>query len=650
MTTEPDPVRDPFRWLEDPDLPATQQWLRRQRQIADAELRQLPGQAWIRDALAAASRSPGQVRQCGDWSLRLSRDAGRPGGVILARRGKDQWRTVVDAALAHQDGGAVLTRWDPSPSGACVAVQFIVSGAETTTPLQLIRTATGEQAGALPDVRHSDVEWIDDDTFLYVARDGLRRHRVSSGKSEIVFAVPAPQARIRHRLWHGRWVTISVRNGAAVHNTLWLIDVSPAAPPWQARVIQDRPDAQTSALVCQDGRLILLTSLDADRRRIMTLDTPTPDRAHWRVLVPEGAAVIRGAAVIGASPREQLAVVRSSDNICEVAIHDSRTGARLYTAPLPWAGTVTALDADREGTGATITYTDWITPPTRYSLSTSTRSLRPLGAQPPAAGVRSEQLRYPSTDGAAVPLTLLTPAGQDGPLPTLLTVYGGFGVPIRPSFQPDALTWVRAGGALAIAQVRGSGGLGLRWHRDGCLDRKQQAIDDLHAAADWLARAGRAHHHQLALLGGSNGGLLVTAAIVASPHRYAAGAAIAPLTDMARYERSGLGPAWTAEYGTARDPEQLRWLLRYSPYHNVRGGRSYPPMLLVSGANDTRVDPMHSRKLCAMLQHADPGGGPTLLYMVDGAGHGTNSISQELDMATAILSFLAVHAGLPVPS
>jgi prolyl oligopeptidase len=160
----------------------------------------------------------------------------------------------------------------------------------------------------------------------------------------------------------------------------------------------------------------------------------------------------------------------------------------------------------------------------RYGAFTPRYRLRPLDPRPRATGVRTEQLRYPSTDGTAVPLTLLSPAGRDGPRPTLLTVYGGFGVPIRPSYQPDALTWVRAGGALAIAQVRGSGGLGRRWHRDGSLDRKRQAIDDLHAAADWLVCAGRARYHQLALLGGSNGGLLVTAAIVASPHRYAAGA------------------------------------------------------------------------------------------------------------------------------
>jgi prolyl oligopeptidase len=249
----------------------------------------------------------------------------------------------------------------------------------------------------------------------------------------------------------------------------------------------------------------------------------------------------------------------------------------------------------------------------------------------------------------AVPLTLLTSAGTSGPRPTLLTVYGGFGVSIRPTYQPDALTWVRAGGTLAIAQVRGSGGLGRRWQHDGCRDRKQQAIDDLHAAADWLVAAGRASHRQVVMLGGSNGGLLVTAAIVASPLRYGASAAIAPLTDMVRYERSGLGAAWTAEYGTAEDPEQLRWLLGYSPYHNVRADRRYPPLLLVSGANDTRVDPMHARKLCAMLQDADPHGGPTVLYMVDDAGHGTNPLPQQLDIGAAILSFLAFHSGLTTP-
>jgi prolyl oligopeptidase len=182
--------------------------------------------------------------------------------------------------------------------------------------------------------------------------------------------------------------------------------------------------------------LILLTTYGADRRQIMALDRPAQDRTRWRVLVPEGAATIRAAAVVGAPPRDRLILVRALDNICEVAVHDARSGAMQSTVELPGAGTVLAVDADHDGTGCVLTYTDWVTPPTRCLLNQATGSLRSVGAASRAtADVRTEHLRYLSTDGAPVPLTLLTPADASGPRPTLLTVYGGFGVSIRPTYQ-----------------------------------------------------------------------------------------------------------------------------------------------------------------------------------------------------------------------
>jgi prolyl oligopeptidase len=251
----------------------------------------------------------------------------------------------------------------------------------------------------------------------------------------------------------------------------------------------------------------------------------------------------------------------------------------------------------------------------------------------------------------AVNLFVIAPAERpDRPRPTILTAYGGFGVSLGPRFAPEALAWVEAGGVFAMAGVRGGGEHGAEWHRAGRGRHKGNAICDLHAAAEWLVAGGWTTPRQLGIMGASNAGLLVGAALTQRPELYAAAVCAAPLLDMVRYERSGLGPRWREEYGSARHPEELEWLLSYSPYHHVRPGTAFPATLFVVYEDDTRVDPLHARKMCAALQHATCGDAPILFHSVPGIGHGPRARSRGTSIGAEILGFLAHHTGMTGPT
>jgi prolyl oligopeptidase len=244
---------------------------------------------------------------------------------------------------------------------------------------------------------------------------------------------------------------------------------------------------------------------------------------------------------------------------------------------------------------------------------------------------------------------ILSPAGaveRPRPRPAILTGYGGFGVCLRPEYSPEVLAWVRAGGVFAIACLRGGGEEGEEWHHAGRKENKQNVFDDFDAATDYLIDAGWTSRDQLGIMGGSNGGLLVGAALTQHPDKYAAVVCMAPLLDMARYELSGLGPSWRPEYGSAEDPSEFRVLLSYSPYHRIGFGTAYPPVLFAAAEGDTRVAPAHAMKMCAALQHASSGHGPVLFRYERGVGHGARALSQAIALVTDCLAFLADRLGL----
>jgi prolyl oligopeptidase len=262
--------------------------------------------------------------------------------------------------------------------------------------------------------------------------------------------------------------------------------------------------------------------------------------------------------------------------------------------------------------------------------------------------VRTEQ--YTSKDGTRIQLTILAPSEDpDRARPTILYGYGGFDISLRPLYAAQRLAWVEAGGVFAVANLRGGGEEGEDWHRAGMFGNKQNVFDDFQAAGDYLVEQGWTTREQLGIFGGSNGGLLVGAALTQRPEAYAAVVCSAPLLDMLRYELFGLGATWNVEYGSAQVPEEFEWLLGYSPYHHVREGAAYPATLFTVFEGDTRVDTLHARKLTAALQHATsaaPADRPILLRRELNVGHGQRAVSRSIPLWIDQLAFLAHQLGL----
>ncbi|MGH9074188.1 MAG: prolyl oligopeptidase family serine peptidase, partial [Acidimicrobiales bacterium] len=449
----------------------------------------------------------------------------------------------------------------------------------------------------------------------------------------------------------GRWLTVSASLGTAPRNDLYLADLgAPGEIGFVA--VQEGVDAVTNPHIGPDGRLYLHTNLGAPRWRLAVADPARPEPAGWTDLLPEEEDVLSGWAVTG----DAVAAVRTRDVVSRVTVHDRGAGTVRAQVPLPGLGTAWVSARPEGGDDVWIAYTDHLSPTRVLHWSVAEATLAPW-AEPPGwppdgyGGAEARQVFVASPDGTRVPLFLLGPPGArpDRPRPTVLTGYGGFGVARSPEYSAAAAAWVEAGGIWAVANLRGGSEYGEAWHRDGMRQHKQHVFDDFLAAAAWLVEEGWASPDRLGVSGGSNGGLLVGAALTQAPDRLGAVVCSAPLLDMVRYERWGLGVTWNDEYGTAGDPEELGWLLSYSPYHHVEPGRRYPATLLTVFDADTRVDPAHARKMAAALQWATsarPEEAPVLLRTEADVGHSTRSTSRTVALSADTSAFLADRLGL----
>ncbi|MDV6011940.1 prolyl oligopeptidase family serine peptidase [Haloechinothrix sp. LS1_15] len=683
-------VADPYRWLEDSGSVRTGAWLTRQRAVAEHHLASLPGHvAWRRSlaVLEAAGYRSVPVRR-GDRTFWLRGEPAADHPVLVVDEGElpggtRRARVVLDPCAIDPTGSTTLDAWEPAPDGRLLAYQLSAGGTERAE-LRVIDVDTGALAdGPIDHVRYSPVAWLPDGSGFYYVRSEeatcaairgdaahLTRNRrvwlhrlgkAATGDPLVFGANHPPPTGYRVAVEGGRWLLVTAFEGPAAGTELWIADLaacditSPRFLP-----VQREPEARTSARIGPDGLLYLLTTLDAARGRVCVTDPAEPDPRHWHELVTPaaGATIDAFAPLTGARGRRLLAVAHRSRGVHELALHEATTGKRRGTVPLPGAGTVTRLgEQPPGGPYLWFGYTDHLTPATaiRYDTRYDTRrgrrdsgiANRVTGA---AGDVVTRQVSYRSADGTPVRMFLLLP-GPDverppGPRPLLLTAYGGFGVAMTPRYHPELLTWVAAGGLAAVPCVRGGGDEGQAWHRAGSRARKPAAIADVHAAAGWLVRHGWTDPSRLCLLGASNGGLLMGAAAVQRPELYRAVACVAPLLDMVRYERGGLGRHWRAEYGSADVPEELGWLLSYSPYHHVRPGTAYPATLLLAKEGDTRVPPWHAWKQCAALQHATSDRRPILLRSIPELGHGATARGAGIAITAEVLAFLAAQAGL----
>ena len=674
-------VADPYRWLEDADSPETRRWL-----AAEEEL-----WAGFRAGLHRGDEFAARVRELlrvgsvglpawrGPVRFATRRDPGQEHAVLYVETDGVE-RALVDPVALDPTGRTTLDAWAPDKEGRLLAYQLSHGGDEESL-LRVMDVATGDLVdGPIDRCRYSGVAWLPGGKAFYYTR------RLPPE------AVPASEAQYHRRVYlhvvgtspetdtevfgagrdkttyygasvsrDGRWLIISASVGTAPREDIWIADLTacdPAAPVLVPLMVGR--DAMASPRVGRDGKLYVFTDLDAPRGRICVGDPTTPGPEGWRDLVAEDpAAVLRSFAILDDQElaRPVLVVSRTRHAVSEVSVHDLATGELLRALELPGIGTVGGI-AERPAGGheAWFGYTDYTTPAAVLRYDAVAETLGTWAASPGTVdrppAVTASQVTYHSKDGTPVRMVIIEPAGETRSRSDvnscILYGYGGFDISQTPAYSANILAWVEAGGVYAVAGLRGGSEEGEEWHRTGMLDRKQNVFDDFHAAAEYLIETGVTARDRLAVWGGSNGGLLVGAAVTQRPDLFTAAVCSAPLLDMVRYERFKIGETWNVEYGSAAKPEELGWLLGYSPYHHVRDGVEYPAVLFTVFGNDTRVDPLHGYKMCAALQHATASDRPVLLRAEGQVGHGQRAVSLVAAQAGDCLAFVARETGLPV--
>lgn len=690
-------VADPYRRLEDPADPATQAWSAAQDELYDAYRTVLADGTAAEGAFATATLTDrlrtllaagyvGTPAWRGERQFFSRRAGDQEHAVVMVAEGDAAPRVLVDPMVLDPAGTTTLDAWQPSREGELLAYQVSSGGTEESV-LRVLDVATGELVdGPIDRARYSPVAWEPGGAAFYYVRRlppqdlptgeqqyhrRVWRHVVGTdpGRDTEVFGAGLDMTNYYGvRLSRdGRWLVVSASAGTAPRTDVWIADLDESTTTPRFVEVSVGYDAQTAAWVGRDGRLYLHTTLDASRGRLAVADPARPEVIHWRTLLAEDpVAVLEDVAITDGGPDDpapqRLLAAWRRHAVSEVTVHDPGTGEQLPgeggTVPLPGLGSIGGLVTRPDG-GSEIWYssTDHTTPPTVHRYDAASRSTSVWAAAPGAVAdlpqVRVQQIEVTSADGTTVRAFVVARADAltaDGtplaPMPTVVYGYGGFQISLDPAYSASTLAWVEAGGVWVVANLRGGGEEGEAWHRAGRRQHKQHVFDDFQAVAEHLLRTGWTAPGRLACWGGSNGGLLVGAALTQHPETWSAVVCSAPLLDMVRYQRFGLGVTWTDEYGDADVPRELDWLLSYSPYHRVVDGTAYPATLFTVFDGDTRVDPLHARKLAAALQAATtrtPDEAPVLVRRETGVGHGGRALSRSIALTVEQLQFVAAH-------
>ncbi len=663
------PVADPYRWLEDGQAPEVRDWVDRQNARTDRVLHALPDRSELHARLAALLRAGASVacQVAGERVFSLDRWGQHQQAVLSVRSCTvpGQAETLVDPHLATGDPTAAIDWYHPSPDGRLVAYGLSRGGDEQSTLHVLDVATTRNLLDRIPNTRACSVAWMPDGSgFAYTRYPdpttipdedrGYWRtvwwHRVGepATKDEILWsALPDKTA----------WPNISLsRDGRylLVHVSLgWSrVDVHLIDRTSGAHTVMIEGTEAVSQFVVLGDHVVGLTTLGADRGRMVRAPVTSAWHHEWQTIVPETDRVMEAFVATSRS----LVVLSSDEAVSHLDRYD-HDGRDHDEIRLPELGSLAGLTGSRERDEAYFSFTSFARPPTLFRWSHgwladwSLLDRHDLEGDGPQGEYVVEQVHYPAGDGVDVPMFLVRAATTEpGPAThCVLTGYGGFAISMGPSYSAAVVAVCDDGGIYAVANIRGGGERGEAWHRAGMRDRKQRAFDDFIAAADWLVASGYTSREKLALRGGSNGGLLVGAAITQRPDLCRAAQIAVPLLDMVRYHRFLIARLWVPEYGDPDVAEEFAWLHAYSPYHHVTPGTAYPSVLLTTADHDSRVDPMHARKMAAALQHANAAeaGRPTLLRIETKAGHGQGKpVDKQADELADVLAWCNWQLGV----
>ncbi|MBW4538164.1 MAG: prolyl oligopeptidase family serine peptidase [Myxacorys chilensis ATA2-1-KO14] len=641
-------VADPYRWLEDPDSDESQAWIEAQNQLTFGYLQNLSERSQIQQRLTQLwdYEKYGIPFKQGKRYFYFKNDGLQNQSVLYTLTSlDDEPKVLLDPNKLSDDGTVALSGFAISEDGQQMAYGLSTSGSDWQEWfIRNIETGddsreSGHAKDGLKWIKFSGASWTHDGQGFFYSRydepnaatkledtnyfQKLYYHRLGTEQSEDLLIYE----RSDHKEWgfsggvteDGLYLIVSVWLGTDSRNLVFYKELSvPEAPVVE---LINTFEAEFS-FIDNDGSVFWFqTDLDAPRGRAIAIPTTTPDRTHWQEIIPQAAETLQGISVLN----HQFVASYLKDARSQIKIFDLN-GAFVREVELPGIGSVGGFDGKREDTETFYSFTSFTTPNTiyRYNLETgeSTVFRQPQVDFNPD-DYETQQVFYSSKDGTQIPMFITHKKGLvlDGSNPTCLYAYGGFNIPLTPSFSVGNLVWMELGGIYAVANLRGGGEYGEEWHQAGTKLKKQNVFDDFIAAAEWLIQNNYTSSAKLAIAGGSNGGLLVGACMTQRPDLFGAALPAVGVMDMLRFHKFTIGWAWMSEYGSPEDPEEFKALYAYSPLHNLKSA-NYPATLITTADHDDRVVPAHSFKFAAALQTAHTGTNPVLIRIETKAGHG----------------------------
>ncbi|HVR92123.1 MAG TPA: prolyl oligopeptidase family serine peptidase [Novosphingobium sp.] len=667
-------IADPYRWLEN-DVrsdPEVADWVKRQNALTESYLAGLPQRAWFAQRIRALTDYErfGLPTKAGGRYFYTRNSGLQNQSQLFVRNGLNgRPRLLIDPNSWASDGATALDSWKPSDDGRLL-LYSVQDGGSDWRVLKLLDVATGK---ALPDEIHwakfTGLAWVGSEGFLYSRfpkpaegtdfqalnyNQAIWFHRIGTAQDadELVYATPDhPDYRHNAELTaDARYAVITSAIGTDARFEVHVIDMGQRKRRgWQARTLVSGFDHSWNLIDGMGSRLWFVTNQDAPRFRVVSIDLSA--RAPvWRELVRESADTLEQGNIVG----NRLILSYLKDAASRAVVYDL-TGKPSQVLALNGIGTASGFRGKPGDAETFYNFTSFNQPAAVYRLDLATGKTQPFATPKLTfnpADYAVEQRFYTSKDGTRVPLFLVrkqSVATQGRAVPTLLYGYGGFDVSLTPGFSAGRMAWLEAGGAYAMANLRGGGEYGKAWHDAGRLANKQNVFDDFIAAGEYLIAQGVTPEGGLAIQGGSNGGLLVGAVVNQRPDLFAAANAQVGVMDMLRFDRFTAGRYWVDDYGHPDREADFRVLRAYSPYHNIASGKPYPAMLVTTADTDDRVVPGHSFKYTAALQAAQAGPKPHLIRIETRAGHGSGKPTDKaIEESSDVLAFLAQWSGLSV--
>lgn len=671
-------VADPYRWLENIDSEQTQEWVRAQNELTFGVLDDIEARDALRKRLTTLwdYERWGVPRRRGDVYF-VSRNDGLQNQSVLytMKSPTDTPRTLLDPNTLSKDGTVALSGTWPSRDGKYLAYGVSEAGSDWQT-WRVRDVATGKDTGdSLGSIKFAYAAWTPDGAGFYYARypeakqgDELEQlnydqklyyHRLGEPQDKDVLVYERPE----HKDWgfdgsvshDGKFLVITVRLGTDPKKSVIVSDLRPSKDKKRAKAkpafVELLPDFKASYnFIGNEGDTLLFRTDDkAPRGRIIAIDVNKPAREHWQERVAQQDATLRGAGIVGG----RLVLSYLDKAVSKVSIH-ALSGKHERDVTLPGLGTASGVVGEEEHNDAFFSFTSLATPGSVYGIDVSSGAVTPFKSPKMAFDPDDftvSQVFYPSADGTSVPMFIahkkgITPTGDN---PTYLYGYGGFNIPLTPSFSVPNLVWMEMGGVFAMPNLRGGGEFGESWHQAGTKLEKQNVFDDFIAAAQYLIAQGWTAPEHLAIGGRSNGGLLVGATMTQRPELFAAALPGVGVMDMLRFNKFTIGWAWESDYGSPQDPKQFEALFAYSPYHNLKPGTDYPATMVYTADHDDRVLPAHSYKFAAALQHAHAGADPVLIRIDVRAGHGAGKpTAKRIEEWADLWGFLVKHLEMDV--